>query len=369
MFEKLTINKKLRSHLDFVLITVTIIIVLFGCLNINSALKTMYYAKLQFNWLLLSLAVVYFTLLVDYKLIKNYVPIIYWTGVFLLVLNDFVLGKTTKGATAWISIGSRAIQPSEFAKLGMILMLALLLEQMEGKINEPKNFFKLVFYAFIPMSLIVIQPDMGMTMVSFFIVLGIFFIFGLDLKVIIGGFVGIIGLVLALWNSSIMPAYWKTRLTSFLTPEEFSQGATFQLQQSLIGIGSGKLFGEGYGQGVQLEGNLIPEAFTDFIFAVVAEEWGFIGTLFLLTLYGILIYRMIKIAKESGDLFGSVVAIGVVSTFVFSLIQNIGMTIGLMPVTGITLPLMSYGGSSLLSNYIGIALVLNIGMRRKKIIF
>lgn len=369
MIEKLTINKKLRKHLDYGLIIVASMIVLFGCLNIYSARETIYYAKLQLMWLILSLIVIYIVLLIDYRLIMNYVPIIYWAGVVMLVLNDFVLGKTTKGATAWIKLGSRAIQPSEFAKLGMILMLALQLKKMEGKINEPKNFFKLVLYAIIPMSLIVIQPDMGMTMVSFFIVLGIFFIFGLDIRVILSGFVGLTGLVLVLWNSTLMPPYWKVRLTSFLTPEKYSLTSTFQLSQSLIGIGSGKILGEGFTQGKQLEMNLIPEAFTDFIFAVVCEEWGFIGALFLLLLYCILIFKMIKIAKSSQDIFGAVVCVGVVSTFVFSLIQNIGMTMGIMPVTGITLPLMSYGGSSLLSNFIGIALVLNIGMRKKKIIF
>lgn len=369
MVEKLTINKKLRKHLDYGLIMVSSMIVLFGCLNIYSARSTIYYAKLQFIWLILSLVVVYGVLLVDYRLIKNYVPIIYWAGIVMLVLNDFVLGKTTKGATAWIKLGSRAIQPSEFAKLGMVLMLALQLQKMEGKINEPKNFFKLLLYAILPMSLIVIQPDMGMTMVSFFIVLGIFFIFGLDIRVILSGFVGLTGLVLVLWNSTLMPAYWKIRLTSFLTPEKYSLTSTFQLSQSLIGIGSGQIFGEGFKEGIQLKMNLIPEAFTDFIFAVVCEEWGLIGALFLLSLYCILIFKMIKIARDSQDVFGAVVCVGVVSTFVFSLIQNIGMTMGIMPVTGITLPLMSYGGSSLLSNFIGIALVLNIGMRKKKIIF
>lgn len=372
MLEKLKIGKKLLRQLDVLIIILAIIIVLFSCINIYSATFRnlgVYYARLQFIWLLMGLFVIYIILLVDYALIKNYAAVIYWAGVILLALNDFVLGSTHKGANAWIGIGSRAIQPSEFAKLGMMIMIAKLLEDMEGKINEPKNFFKLVFYALVPMVLIVIQPDMGMTMVSFFIVLGIFFVAGLNLKVIFGGFAGIATLIVIIWNSPLMKTYWKGRLLSFINPEAHGQGLSFQLNQSLMGIGSGKIFGEGFMKGLQISGSNVPEAHTDFIFAVVGEEWGLVGALFLISLYGFMIYRFIKIAKSSKDMFGSLVSVGVISTFLFSIFQNIGMTIGLMPITGITLPLMSYGGSSILSNFMSIGIVLNIGMRRKKINF
>jgi len=141
------------------------------------------------------------------------------------------------------------------------------------------------------------------------------------------------------------------------------------LTQSLIGIGSGGVLGKGFRKGTQTALSFIPEAHTDFVFAVVGEEWGLVGAVILLILYGVLIYRFIKIAKTSKDWFGSIVCVGVISTFLFSLIQNIGMTIGMMPVTGITLPLMSYGGSSILSSFMAIGLVLNVCMRRKKINF
>jgi rod shape determining protein RodA len=248
-------------------------------------------------------------------------------------------------------------------------MLAKLIDDMEGKVNEPRNFFKLAFYAILPMTLIVIQPDMGMTMVTFFIALGIFFIAGLDLRVIFGGLTGIAALIVIIWNSPLMKGYWKGRLLSFINPEAHGQGLGFQLNQSLMGIGSGKILGSGFTKGLQVAGNNVPEAHTDFIFAVVGEEWGLIGALVLLFLYGLLLYKFIKISKGSKDLFGSIIAVGVISSFLFSIFQNIGMTIGLMPITGITLPLMSYGGSSTLSNFMSIGLVLNVGMRRKKINF
>lgn len=369
MLDKLKLNKRLLREIDFSIIIMSIIIVIFGAINIYSATKGVKYFKLQLIWLLLGLMVVYIIMTIDYNIIRNYSSIIYWMGVVLLVLNDFLIGHVSGGARSWIGIGSRAIQPSEFSKLGLILMLAKKIDDMDGKINEPKNFFTLVFYAAIPMLLILIQPDMGMTMVCFFIVLGIFFIAGLDLKVIFGGISSVILIIVAVWNSGIIKAYQKRRLTSFLQPEKDQLGSGLQLFQSLIGIGSGGIFGKGFRKGTQTSLNFIPEAHTDFIFAVVGEEWGFIGAAVFLILYGILIYRFIKIARTSKDWFGTIICVGVISTFLFSLIQNVGMTIGIMPITGITLPLMSYGGSSILSSFMSIGLILNVCMRRKKINF
>jgi rod shape determining protein RodA len=371
MFEKLRINNKLLKELDIWTILIAIIIVFFGAINIYSAtrLKTgTSYLKLQMGWLIIGLAVMYFILLFDYSIIMNYASLIYWSSIAFLIAND-TLGKVTNGARSWIAIGSRGIQPSEFAKIAMIIMLAKKLEDMEGDINSFKNFFTLCFYALIPMILIVVQPDMGMTMVCFFVVLGIFYMAGLNLKVIIGGIGSIVVLIAVIWNSSLMQLYWKDRLTSFLNPAKDELGSGMQLISSLIGIGSGGILGKGFLKGTQISGGFIPEAHTDFIFSVVGEEWGLVGAVFLLFLYGLLLYRFIKIAKASKDIFGSVICVGVISTTLFSILQNIGMTIGVMPITGITLPLMSYGGSSILTNFIAIALILNIGMRKKKINF
>lgn len=369
MLDKLKLDRKLLRELDFGIIIIVLLISLFGAINIYSAIGKSVFIS-QLIWIIFGIGVIYLLLVVDYSIIEGYSNIVYWLGVILLVLNDTIFKSTVNGASSWMKIGSVTIgQPSEFAKLGMILMVSKKLHEVEGNVNNIKNFFSVAIYALIPMALIVIQPDMGMTMVCFFIVLGMFFASGLSMKVIGGGMAGIAVFIAIIWNSPIMQEYWKVRLISFLNPEADELGSGLQLIQSQIGIGSGGILGKGFCKGTQVAGGFIPESHTDFIFAVVGEEWGFIGAVFLLALYGILIYKIVNIAKTSKDLFGSIVCIGVVSTLMFSILQNIGMTIGVAPITGITLPYMSYGGSSLISNFMGLAMVLNIGMRRKKINF
>lgn len=371
MFEKLKINGKLLRELDFGILLAAIIIVIFGALNIYSATRISYgfqFFKLQIIWLVLGLIAVYLILLVDYSVFMNYATVIYWVSMAVLGVTD-VFGHTSHGATGWLAIGSRMIQPSEFAKLGMIIMLAKKLDDMEGNINNPKNFFILCFYAIVPMALIVVQPDMGMTMVCFFIVLGIFYTVGLDLRVIFGGIGGLIASIALVWKSGLIQPYQQKRITALFNQNSDPSGFNLQLQESLKSIGSGGILGKGFLKGTQVAGNFIPEAHNDMIFAVVGEEWGLVGGLALLLLYGIIIYKLIKIAKNSKDIFGSVLCIGVISTFLFLVLQNIGMAIGIMPITGVTLPLMSYGGSSILTTFIALAIALNVGMRKKKINF
>lgn len=366
--------KKIRD-IDKVLLFSTIILVLFGILNIYLATKGDYqfaYAKKQLIWFVVSLVALYIFMAIDYRVLYNYVPIFYWAGVVLLIATRF-LGSVRGGARGWLVFGPISLQPAELAKIGMILMLAKKLEEMDLEINNLRNFFTLVFYAAVPVLFIVIQPDMGMTMVSFFIVLGIFYVAGLDMKVIGGGLLALLIGILIVWNSGLIQDYQKTRITSFMNPEANMAGSGYHLSQSLIAIGSGGVTGnrpslandESSGYAAQH----VPEVQTDFIFASIAENWGLLGILFLLTMYGLLISRMVAIARTSKDIFGSIICVGLVSYFLFAILQNIGMTIGLMPITGITLPLISYGGSSLLTTIMSIGLVLNVGMRRKKIRF
>ncbi len=369
MLNKFKMDTKLLREMDWTILIISIIILLYGAINIYIA-SGFYYMKLQLIWLVLGLFVVYVILHMDYTVVKNYVVIIYWASVILLFATIFI-GSVVKGARGWISLGSRAIQPAEFAKLGMMLMLAKKIDDMDGEINNLKNLAILGLYAAIPMILIVIQPDMGMTMVCFFIVLGMLFVADLDMKIIGGGLASIAFLIIMVWNSPIMPDYWKRRLTSFINPEAEELNSTLQLLQSQIGIGSGGIFGTGdaLGGSSSYVSQFVPESHTDFIFSIIAENWGLIGAIVLLFLYGILIYRLIKTAREAKDLFGSLIVVGVTSVFMFSVLQNIGMTIGIMPITGITLPLVSYGGSSVLTTFISIGMVLNISMRKKKINF
>ena len=369
VLKNLKLDKKLLKELDYITIITAICIVIFGCVNMYSATYKAhgnYYVKLQIIFLILGLIMIYAFLFFDYMLIENYAVLIYWAGVIFLIINHF-FGTNINGAKSWIKIGSMAVQPSEFAKIGMIIIIAKKLDEMEGNINNSKTLLKLILYAAIPMILILIQPDMGMTMVSFFMVLGIFYCVGLDWKILSGGITAIVLILVGAWNSPIIQSYQKSRLTAFLNPTKNLQGSGLQLLQSKMAIGSGGIMGSGFLKGMQF--NNIPENHTDFIFAVLGEEWGFIGAIILLLLYGVIIYRVIKIAKESKDIFGSVICVGFVSNLLFSILQNMGMTIGLMPISGVTLPFMSYGGSSILTSFIMLGFVLNIGMRRKKINF
>lgn len=370
MLSKLKLNNKLGKRLDYSIIITVILIVAFSIINIYSATHTtggIYYAKLQFMWLGVGLVAMYCILLIDYNLILNYASVIYWGGVILLVLNNYVLGSNINGATGWISIGSRAIQPSEFAKIGMIIMLAKVIQDMDGNVNNLKSILTIGIYAAIPMVLIVTQPDMGMTMVSFFIVLAIVIVANIDWKIIGGGLAFLTTAIVLVWNTNIIKTYQKARFLAFLNPEKYELNEGLQLIQSKLAIGSGGVFGLGLFNGKQYK--FVPENHTDFIFAVIGEEWGLMGGMLLLTLYGILLYKLIKIARTSKDMAGSILCIGIIGGMIFSIIQNIGMTIGIMPITGITLPFVSYGGSSMLTNFISLGLILNVGMRRKKINF
>nr|WP_202117401.1 rod shape-determining protein RodA [Clostridium chromiireducens] len=368
---------RLIKEIDKGILISLILLILYGTLNIYLCTKGEYglaFAEKQFSWFMISMVALYFFIAVDYGIIYNYVPIFYWGIVILLILTKVPgIGIVVNGARGWINLGIGNMQPSEFAKLGIIFMIAKTLEEMDGKINEVKNFFILAFYAIVPVMFIVTQPDMGMSMVCFFIVLGIFFTMGLDMKIISGGLMSLVLAIVIVWNSGLIEPYQKARFTGFLNPAADDAKTGYHLTQSLIGIGSGGILGSR--PSLMLDGNTgyasqnVPEVQTDFIFAAIAEQWGLLGAILLLVLYGFLIYRMIAIARTSKDIFGSVICTGIVSYFLFAIIQNIGMTIGLVPITGITLPLISYGGSSLLTTVISIGFVINIGMRRKKINF
>lgn len=375
LFENLKIEARIGKDIDKTILFSMILIVLYGTFNIYMCTKGGKYAGCgpkQLVWFLISLVILYLFLTVDYSIIMNYVSLFYW-GSIMLLIGTKIFGSIVNGAKGWIRFGPISLQASEIAKIAIILMLAKLLDEMEGKINDVKNFFTLVLYCAVPVGFILKQPDMGMTMVCFFIVLGIFFVQGLNIKVILGGLTSLVFGIIIVWNSGLIEQYQKNRIISFLDSSRDETGAGYHLVQSLIGIGSGGLFGSRPSitseMAMGYSAQNVPEVHTDFIFAAIAEQWGFIGAMILLTLYAMMIYRMIVIARTARDTFGSVICVGMVSYFLFAVIQNIGMTIGIMPITGITLPLVSYGGSSLLTTILSIGLVLNIGMRRKKIHF
>jgi rod shape determining protein RodA len=371
------LDSRLIKEIDKTALISLILLILYGTFNIYLCTKGldngMIFVKKQLIAFGLALVALYFLIAIDYKIIFDYVPIFYWGSVILLIAAKIPgIGMVVNGARGWIGFGSFQLQPAEVAKIGIILMLGKCLEEMEGKINDVKNFFILAFYAAVPVAFILTQPDMGMSMVCFFIVLGIFFVMGLDIRIIGGGLTALVLLIIIVWNSGLIEPYQKARFAGFLNPEA-DNANTYHLTQSEIAIGSGGIFGSR--PSLKNDGNTsysaqnVPEVRTDFIFAAIADQWGFSGAILLLIMYGFLIYKMISIGRTAKDIFGSVICVGIVSYFLFAISQNIGMTIGLMPITGITLPLISYGGSSLLTTVMSIGLVINVGMRRKKIHF
>jgi rod shape determining protein RodA len=375
MLSKFKIDFKKLKEIDKVILFSIIALMIFGIINIYLA-SAAEFGKLflirQSIWFVVCLVALYFVVAIDYTLLKSYTPLFYWGSIFLLIVTMFI-GTDINGARGWIRLGPLSFQPSELAKMATIMMLGKTLEEMDGTINELKNFLKMAFYAIVPAVFIVIQPDMGMTMVLFFIVVGIFFIAGLDLRIIGGGILSLILVVVLAWNLGLIQSYQMKRVTSFLDPESDTSQSGYQLRQSLISIGNGGTLGLKGSvtkeNSVGYAAQYVPEVQTDFIFASIGEQWGLLGAAFLLLLYGMLISRMIAIGRTAKDTFGSIICVGLVAYFLFALMQNIGMTIGLMPITGITLPLLSYGGTSLLTTVMSIGLVLNVGMRRKKIYF
>ncbi|MBS6888713.1 rod shape-determining protein RodA [Clostridium paraputrificum] len=378
MLSRYKLDFKLIREIDKGLLFSAIALMLYGMLNIYLCTKgdvaPFFFVKKQFMWFIISMVALYFLVAVDYSVIYRYVPVFYWGSVILLLCVWIPgIGVKVNGARGWINIGISNLQPAELAKFGIILMVAKLLEEMDYEVNNLRNIIKIGIYCMIPVSLILIQPDMGMTMVCFFIVLGMLFIAGLDRRIIIGGFSALLIGVVVLWNSGLILPHQKARITAFMNPETDTSAQGYQLNQSLIGIGSGGVVGTRPSLDPEVSpgyaGTHVPEIQTDFIFAAIGEQWGFLGAMLLLLLYGILITKMINIARKAKDRFASLVCIGLVSYFLFAITQNIGMTIGLIPITGITLPLISYGGSSLLTTTMAVGLVLNIGMRKKKIHF
>lgn len=369
-------SKKALRNFDFSLLLIVIFICAIGIITIASATQafkdggTLRYFILQIAWTLLGLVLMAITVAMDYNIFKMYNKIIYFANVGMLALV-VVIGKATNGATSWFGVGSFGIQPSEFMKISLIILLAKKIEEFEGDVNNIRNLGILFLYSALPLGLIMLQPDLGTAMVIIFIIIGMLFMAGLDIRVFIAGILAAAGVVLGLWFSPIpiLKPYQKDRILTFINPEHDPLGTGYHIIQSKIAIGSGQLFGMGFGKGLQNEGRFLPESHTDFIFSVLGEEFGFIGALLLVILYALMIFKCVKISKIAKDKFGSLVVVGVASMFIFQMFQNVGMTIGLMPITGITLPFVSYGGSSMWASMISIGLVLNISMRRHKINF
>lgn len=367
------LNRRLLRNLDLSLIMVTFaiiatsLVIIGSATHINTSSEDRYwFVQRQGMFALANCFLIFIMLHFDYKSIGRFANMLYGINLIMLIAV-MAVGQSALGAQRWIQIGPINLQPSEFSKLIMIIALANLLDKKWGKLNTFREIIPVFLYIALPFLLVLKQPDLGTSLVFLAILFGMIFVAGISIKHLMLIFAS---------GAAIMPIFWhflkdyqKKRLTVFIDPNVDPLGSGYHIIQSKIAIGSGMLFGKGLFGGTQSQLNFLPENHTDFIFAVIGEELGFIGAVIILMLYFILLYRGIKIASTAPDNFGTLLAAGITTMLTFHVLVNVGMTAGIMPVTGIPLPLMSYGVSSLTTNMLSVGILLNIYMRRQKILF
>jgi rod shape determining protein RodA len=326
-----------------------------------------YYLKRHVLNILIGALLAYGTTLIDYRLLRAYTPIIWLASVIGLVIVLIPgLGSEINGARAWISLpGGFQFQPAELAKIAIIVGIAMIMADRENAHDDPSDLdvLKALAIAAVPVLLIIAQPDLGTVLIISAAILAMIGASGAPSRWVIGLLIlAVIGVFTAIQTGAVSQ-YQIARLQSFVDPSADPQATGYQLRQSRITIGSGGILGKGLFNGPQTNGRFVPEQQTDFIFTVAGEELGFIGCSVILALYLLLFIRAFAICRRSSDLFGRLVCIGVIAWFIFQTFENIGMTMGLMPMTGVPLPFLSYGGSSMFANLIGIGLLQNVHSR------
>ena len=333
----------------------------------RNGLDGQYYLKRHIINILIGLVLAYGVTVIDYRLLRAYTPFLWGAGVLGLVIVLIPgLGAEINGAKAWIALpGGFQIQPAELAKIAIIIGMSMILSERSHDSDGPtsRDVLQALAIAAIPVALIIMQPDMGTVLIISAAVVTIVavsgvparWVTGLLLIAVLGGFVAV--------KAGVISEYQVNRLQTFVDPTADTQGAGYQLRQARITVGSGGLIGTGLFNGPQTNGRFVPEQQTDFIFTVAGEQLGFIGSGAILILYLILLMRGFSIARRTNDPFGRLVCTGVIAWFAFQIFENIGMTLGLMPMTGVPLPFISYGGSSMFATLIGIGLLQNVHAR------
>ncbi|AEH48907.1 FtsW/RodA/SpoVE family cell cycle protein [Parageobacillus thermoglucosidasius] len=380
-----------QSKLDYNLLFILFLMAIVSAIAIHSAeatlpekLQNVNFAYKQLQWYAIGAGVIALTMIIDYDRFFQIAWYLYGFGMLLLLgLELNVPGTVTnKGATSWYKLPGGNFQPSELMKIFMIIVLSRIIVNHREKYPEPtiKDDFRLLgkiaLTVLPPLILLAKQPDLGMSMVFVAITGSLVLVSGIRWRIIFGIILSVVAVVATVvfiffqfpdffHKYIIKEDYQLNRFYGWLAPYEYSNEQGFQLIRSLLAIGSGELYGKGFGN-LQV---YLPEAHTDFIFGVISEQFGFIGASVVISLFFLLVYRMVHIALESNDLYGSYLCAGVIGMITFQVFQNIGMTIGLVPITGLPLPFISYGGSSLATYMLAIGLVLNVHSRTKKFMF
>lgn len=354
------------------------LLLLFGTLLVYAATKQwfssqgadpQYYLKRHIINVCIGLGLAYGTTVIDYRLVRAYTPILWILGVLgLSAVLIPGIGSTVNGAKAWIALpGGFQIQPAELAKISIITGISLILAERSDAWTNPTDLdvLKALAIASLPVLLILLQPDLGTVLIIGAAIIAMIgtsgaptrWVVGLILLAVLGGFVAV--------KAGVVKEYQVKRLQSFIDPSADPQQSGYQLRQSRITIGSGGFIGKGLFKGPQTNGRFVPEQQTDFIFTVAGEELGFLGSSLILLLYAFFFFRAFSIAKRTNDMFGRLICVGVIAWFAFQMFENIGMTMGLVPMTGVPLPFMSYGGSSMFATLIGVGLLQNVHARSR----
>lgn len=334
-----------------------------------NGLDPQYYLKRHVINIVIGLMLAWGTTVIDYRLLRAYTPILWGFGVlglaFVLIPG---LGAEVNGAQAWIPLpGGFQIQPAELAKISIIVGLSMLLSERSHDSDEPttKDILRALAIAALPILLILLQPDMGTVFIISASVVAILAVSGAPVKWVAGLLILAVAGGIVATKAGVISEYQVKRLQAFVDPNADAQGSGYQLRQARITVGSGGLLGTGLFNGPQTNGRFVPEQQTDFIFTVAGEELGFLGSGFIVLLYIVILMRAFGIARRSSDPYGQMVCTGVIAWFAFQTFENIGMTLGLMPMTGVPLPFMSYGGSSMFANLIGFGLLQNVHARHR----
>lgn len=367
------IDRRLLQNFDWSILLAALVLSLLGVMTIYSATRPIldleqqsFYLK-QFYWLALSLVCFFLVASVDYRWFIRFAYLFFVFGIILLIIVLFLGGKTM-GAQRWIPLGFLSFQPSEFFKIFFIIALSRYLSTMERGISLGlKELSKVILLFFIiPAFLILKQPDLGTAVILFFIFISMVVTTGARKRIIVlSVIIGLISLPFVgniLWGG--LEGYQKKRIIAFIDPQVDPQGVGYHIKQSKVSIGSGGFLGKGYLKGTQGPLRFLPARHTDFIFSIFAEERGFIGSVVLFLMYLFIILRGFDTARKARDTAGCFLAIGVTFMFSFYFFINVGMTLGVVPVVGVPLPLMSYGGTALVSNFMALGIIENVRMRR-----
>ncbi len=363
---------------DFILVIATLLVSAIGVVMVYTATRGSLLAqgedpktflKKQGLFVVLGVLTMVIVALFDYRRLEPLATVLYWL-IVLALIGVFAVGSSAQGAARWFNLGPLQLQPSEFAVLALILAVATYCARRDEEGLAWRDVFRLLIMSGIPIVLVLLQPDLGTAMIMVIVLLVMLAVAGLPIRILVMLLVGTILVALAAVEGGLLHHYQIARLTTFLNPNNKStnpyvQSAIYNLQEAKNAIGSGGLFGSGIGHGAQTNLGYVPEQQTDFIFTAVGEQLGFVGAVGVLSLLGIIAWRVLHAAVVARDTFGRLICAGLFAFIAFSVFQNAGMTMGIMPITGIPLPFVSYGGTAVLVFFAAVGLALSVGARRR----